>query len=304
MRICEARNDHELLVALREENGDNPWIGCRSAWNGIRDDYILPEDRDSFAAWNNSVRDPRHKLRADILPQPFVGNPSAPVWVLMRNPGLAALDYYDLVSVDNYDEYRHDLDADSWGNISDQYLQHRESLADRRECVLRQFSFDRQREEEFYLLKDIFNTYTDVHGNVQGGYQWYKRYFLCHGGLLAHRMIADGIQSEILTVSRSVFVLDYCPYRSHSYPKETEVPPVNFRHHRLWAALVGYALQHGKFIVARGKDILQKVRAVSLEDYNGAVRERKVAKFIGKSAYLSRGNLSFPMEDSFDPFRI
>lgn len=304
MRICEARNDRELLVALREENGDNPWIGCRSAWNGIRDDYILPEDRDSFAAWNNSVRNPRHKLRADILPQPFVGNSSAPVWVLMRNPGLAALDYYDLVSEESYEDYRSDLDMSAWGVVDERLLRQSDRLTERKQCVLHQFSFSEQPDEAFYLLKECFDTYGRRGSKVQGGFQWYNKYFFPAGGLLASRMDGRTQQVKARVASRDVFVLDYCPYRSHSYPKKTEVPPVNFQHHRLWEALVGYALQHGKFIVARGKDILQKVRAVSLEDYNGAVRERKVAKFIGESAYLSRGNLSFPMEDSFDPFRI
>ena len=45
------------------------------------------QDKDSVQAFNRRTKNPKFKLRLDYLPEPFQGNPHAPVVLLNLNPG-------------------------------------------------------------------------------------------------------------------------------------------------------------------------------------------------------------------------
>jgi hypothetical protein len=59
----------------------NPWhILSKSA------PFVLPADATAIAQFNLSAR-PDHAIHLEIVPEPFLGNPSAPVVLLNKNPG-------------------------------------------------------------------------------------------------------------------------------------------------------------------------------------------------------------------------
>src|SRR4051794_7587128 len=64
---------------------DNPWRRLPD-----KPPFVLPEDEAVVRAFNARATE-NHKLRIDeVLPEPFVGDPNAPVVLLGNNPGFSA----------------------------------------------------------------------------------------------------------------------------------------------------------------------------------------------------------------------
>jgi hypothetical protein len=62
---------------------ENPWCSLPTS-----SPYVLPEDEPNVSAFNKMPgRKPNHVLQLDILPEPFIGVPDAPVVLLSNNPG-------------------------------------------------------------------------------------------------------------------------------------------------------------------------------------------------------------------------
>jgi hypothetical protein len=63
--------------------GDNPWVRLPP-----RPPYVLPEDEQAVREFNARAVE-NHRLQIDkLLPEPFVGDPVAPVLLLRNNPGV------------------------------------------------------------------------------------------------------------------------------------------------------------------------------------------------------------------------
>src|SRR4051794_20783730 len=59
-------------------------------WRRLPDQplYVLPEDEEIVRRFNETAQE-NHQLRIDeLLPEPFVGDPRAPVVLLSNNPGV------------------------------------------------------------------------------------------------------------------------------------------------------------------------------------------------------------------------
>lgn len=67
---------------LLRDVGPNPW---RQIVPG-RPPYVLPEDREAVEHFNRSA-EPEHRIQLEVFPEPFVGNPLAPLVLLNLNPG-------------------------------------------------------------------------------------------------------------------------------------------------------------------------------------------------------------------------
>jgi hypothetical protein len=61
---------------------DNPWHRLPD-----KPPYVLPEDEEVVRAFNVKARQ-NHVLHLDLIPEPFVGRPDAPVVLLGNNPGV------------------------------------------------------------------------------------------------------------------------------------------------------------------------------------------------------------------------
>lgn len=59
----------------------NPWSNLPNS-----PPYLLPEDRECVERFNARAKE-EHQLRLDTLPEPYLGNPEAPVVLLNLNPG-------------------------------------------------------------------------------------------------------------------------------------------------------------------------------------------------------------------------
>ena len=287
----------ELMQKLRTDAKFNPWIDLTKK----EDVPISIDDVDSINIVNEGLKD-ECKLRIDIMPQPFIGSPTAPLWVLMKNPGLTALDYYDFVSVQDWDVFRLNVPWKKWHVIKRRNLFFRhggedieaEMLAKRRKLALDQLTFSGSQGAEFYYFDECFKTYQSDGGRqVNGGQDWYNQYFCTEEMGVDREEMSLNMRMKIL--SRKVFVLDCCPYHSCVY--DDKFWPVLTRSKELWTKLVQFALENEKNIIVRGTAVLLKVKDVNEKLFQNALSKRKIGLFKSKNAYLSANNLVFPASD-------
>jgi hypothetical protein len=66
---------------------DNPWRQLPE-----QPPYVLPSDVGAVASFNRRVNDD-HRLHTDKLPEPFLGDPAAPIVLLNLNPGFKESDH-------------------------------------------------------------------------------------------------------------------------------------------------------------------------------------------------------------------
>ena len=65
----------------------NPWLRLPNVAP-----FALPDEYDTLPAFNQ-IADDNHKLQLGVLPEPFIGNPDAPIFLLSLNPGFDPSDH-------------------------------------------------------------------------------------------------------------------------------------------------------------------------------------------------------------------
>ncbi len=65
---------------------DNPWHDLPS-----QSPFVLPQDESQIVNFNSQAS-PDHYLHLDIVPEPYLGNPAAPLVLLNLNPGFSESD--------------------------------------------------------------------------------------------------------------------------------------------------------------------------------------------------------------------
>ncbi|WP_373509802.1 hypothetical protein [Thiocapsa sp.] len=66
---------------------ENPWHHLPTAAP-----FVLESERDVVETFNQHNTDPHTRIRLEVLPEPFIGNPEASVVVLSLNPGFDSTD--------------------------------------------------------------------------------------------------------------------------------------------------------------------------------------------------------------------
>ena len=160
--------DSELMQELQTNSEFNPWLDVAKDWlrnvneGNSRASFIHPNDEEAVKRHNEaakvwcerkkqegekvSVED--FQLHRDIMPQPFIGNPCAPVWELS------------------------DLTPEA-------------ALSIRQKLVCKQLKFESGDDEAFYILRGEFKTMDRSGMAVFGGYNWYMKYFVCNHSYVA-----------------------------------------------------------------------------------------------------------------------
>ena len=64
----------------------NPWLGLPHA-----EPFVLAEDADQIERFNRTAKD-NLRIRLELLPEPSLGNPDAPIVILGLNPGFSTDD--------------------------------------------------------------------------------------------------------------------------------------------------------------------------------------------------------------------
>ena len=149
-------------------------------------DFVLKGDQRWVDAFGENV------IYKDLLPVPFRGSPTAPVWFIPMNPGYSDIDLYDNLGLcpgckrsminaephhDNSCEYLRNSD---WLKKDDKP---RKSLEDRQKILLNQLRLND--ETSFAFLEKAFDILQNVNVNRgKGGYRWWQKYAAGRSGLL------------------------------------------------------------------------------------------------------------------------
>jgi hypothetical protein len=76
-------------MVVRVPSVSNPWLDLPLAPT-----CVLPQDAPGIHAYNARARHERHRFRLDLMPEPYFGDSTAPVVVLLLNPGYTPEDGY------------------------------------------------------------------------------------------------------------------------------------------------------------------------------------------------------------------
>lgn len=274
----------------------NPWNEAeienwRDTLNaGESGEFVLKADYDIIASYNRQCIRAEYCVQTNLLPQPFIGNPEAPIWIITQNPGFCEIDFYDMLGGEKKE-------------ISDclkkeiKQTESKETLKKRQKLLLGQLRFyvtddvsslEKSSSEEspsFYILEECFHTLKKHKGNKSlGGYEWWERHLL--GTKESNSKLFCKRKKEMLS---KFFVLELFPYHSKQFDEKISIKTV---HYTFWKELVSYALRKGKLLICRKKKIIEEIQKLSDFERN----KDNILRFVSSRAFLSNGNL-IPLRD-------
>lgn len=223
------QNLNEILKA-------NPWTGVIAEWEGMLK-RGKPGTKFTLHGDEALVDASDDKLHTELPPQPFIGDPRAPIWLLFKNPSYCDLDRYDFLEPTKAERGAH--------------APHRpQALANRQHCLLQQFKLEKN--ASFYPLDDAFAT-VPLQGAANKGTHnwWYSRL----------RWFAEYYKANHFPI----FVIEAFPYH------ESDGGKVNqhleryraSKHCLFWEKMVRWALSanSGKVVVIRPsiRNVVQRV---------------------------------------------
>ena len=186
------------------------WRKIINPWRKIREKlYILKNEQ-------KSVNELSYMLHTELPPQPFQGNPDAPIWFLALNPGYSK-------QTDKYPE----SDADYYKNHKD-----------RREAMLAQLTFSPPKEK---------NHWHYVLDNEDGNYS--KKWFMDH--FIKNRDMG----LDVGNIDKNIFILQAFGYASDTFNGNLNKMVKSFPHMVYAQNLARWGLAHDrKIVIARCKD--------------------------------------------------
>ena len=240
----EAAMEAELKKIL----ASSPWNKTEiEDWRNILNagqsgEFILKADADVIASYNRECRKEENRVQTNLLPQPFIGNPEAPIWILNQNPGYCEIDHYEMLG--------EKIETQEWMNKNNITLrpetEDKDSLKKRQKMILDQLTFENP--IDFYILDDDFDTIEYKGQKLFGGYNWwYKKLLqanLCNGD---KKMLSN------------FFVLEFFPYHSRKFDKKLSNTEVV--HSIIWKELVSYALKRKKLLICRGEKNIKGIQS-------------------------------------------
>lgn len=218
--------------------------------------FVLSSDKNNFEAYQRDVarrtRDGDTFLHPELLPQPFIGDPRAPIWYLLLNPGYSYSDLYDHIGICPCCNRRMFADVAEQGCIFEAGVRSVEMLRKRQELLLRQLRLESG--AEFYLLHDSFNTLPDTPKyKKEGGYRWWRS--VLFGGARSKGFLLPecGIMLDSESVGRKLFAIECCPYHSANF--DGRVLWEGCEYNKFWVKLINWALKTNKKFIVRSSRI-------------------------------------------------
>ena len=92
-----------MEAELKKILASSPWNKTEiENWRNILNagqsgEFILKADADVIASYNRKCNKANYFIHTSLLPQPFIGNPEAPIWILNQNPGYCEIDHYEML---------------------------------------------------------------------------------------------------------------------------------------------------------------------------------------------------------------
>ena len=260
----------------------NPWNkteikNWRKILNaGMSGEFILKADAEMIASYNRQCTKAKFFVHTNLLPQPFIGNPEAPIWILNQNPGYSEIDRYDMFG--KKEEINAWLMKENVDLLKER--ESKESLEERQKLLLNQLIF--KDPVNFYILDECFHTNKHAGNRSLGGYEWWKKSLL---GTAKSKLFCKGDKKML----SKFFALELFPYHSKEFDEKISIKTV---HYTFWKDLISYALKSGKLLICRKKKIIEEIQ--KLPDFKR--NKDNVLRFSSQRVSLSNGNL-IPLAD-------
>lgn len=282
-------------------DGGNPYTEqLLNAWRKQLDDFNagaavcpLPNFRmDDDEEWIDEYQRKYEKkgrgLHFELLPDPFRGDPRAPVWILLLNPGYSEVDRYDhlglcplcgerLVRADRKTtSHENGCAARFFGSgLPDASA----ALKSRQDMLIEELKLDLSTPRKFLWFEPDFHTVPEENVTLagKGGSLWWKEFLFGDGDSDGYLLPSCGIKQPDIAIGKRLFALESFPYHSKKFDSSF-LQDEKFCHSdyfKFWCFLVGWAVESGRKIIVRYEAI------------------RKVLeRMIGKSVYANnKGNI-------------
>ena len=226
-------------------------------------DFVLSSDKSNFSYYQNHVarQTPNWDsyLHPEVLPQPFIGNPRAPLWLLLLNPGYSFPDRYDHLGVCS-GECIFDR-----GRNRDEVLG---ALKKRQSLLLDQLKLNQ--DAPFYILDNSFNTLPDdTNSRKKGGFRWWRTILFGANQPKGFLLPECGVSCDAISVGSKLFVLECCPYHSTNFNAQVLWESGN-EYMTFWKSLISWAVKAGKKFIVRSERVrtLLKGNKLNVDESN------------------------------------
>ena len=154
-------------------------------------EFVLSSDKMNFANYQKNFAEQTLNwdsyLHPEVLPQPFIGDPRAPIWYLLLNPGYSFPDRYDHLGVCSCCENKLFAKEESGESIFDHGRNRNEALMKRQSFLLNQLQL--KQNMPFYILDDSFNTLPNNKIYKKKGWRKMLALLLAVGSQSAERLL-------------------------------------------------------------------------------------------------------------------
>lgn len=271
--------DLDIGNELKEILRCNPFLAKIAEW-----EEVLDKIANKKAPYDFSPYDPRgenqfkfclsgdeYRLRetpqvcTGYIPQPFIGHPSAPIWLLNQNPSPFNSDVYAMFDVSKEGSalaeteiVRVDKGVKKVSRCrihATENPDHRRiRLLNRQRLMLEQLKLEK---DIFFSLEKVFDIGEDVKVSDEGSqaaktsmYSWWKSFLVGrdYGNFPFGRIFEDN--GGVTRLARSCFVMEAFPYRSKNWSDAKKVWREG-PYHLFWEKMVKYACEHGKILIVR-----------------------------------------------------
>ena len=245
-------------------------------------EFILSSDKENFSIYQKHIAKQSARwdsfLHSEVLPQPFIGDPRAPVWYLLLNPGYSFPDRYDHLGVCSCCENKHFTGGESKESMFDRGRDRGAALKNRQFLLLNQLQL--QEDMSFYMLDDSFNTLPNNKCyKRKGGYRWWRAVLFGANQPKGFLLPECGVKPDAVSVGKKIFVLECCPYHSTNFDARVLWDGNDYM--KFWMNLISWAVKVGKKFIVRSERVFKLIKEKGLEiDATNHVRfssERNVA---------------------------
>lgn len=275
--LSQYRERDKRLGNLNEVLEKNPFLSVVSSWkeecrkirqnkmDGENESFVLGNDEAWIKEYNEKIRGKKEydnlRLRINLIPQPFVGHPSAPIWILMLNPGYSERDEYDYLSVTELNKSRISKQIKKLKSPVFPIGEEWSLLEARQDALLEQLMLNRT---SFHLLEKSFDS---LRGLKYGGYKYWESHLF---GKDEQYFMSWFKKEAYMTASNHVFVLEMMPYHSKHFDDSilTSKSWNESGYAIFWRNLVNYGIENNKvfFVRSPNKVIRQLSFDTSLEE--------------------------------------
>lgn len=306
------------VKTLRELKKGNPWAKATEEWKKwleegkplrwmidklprdwpqeakAHDGFVLDEDRDFIFSTRRS-KAKNKRIHVELPPQPFIGDPTAPVWILSNNPSYSPVDLYDMLGEDRgkvigalQEEQRKKnkkKEKTKELKISEDDFQLANKLGERQTALMD--ALDLQKPQAFYPLNEkVFKTLKGKSNGrgLDGTYQWWKR------------KLGKFCDEHGLNPHNDIFNIEFFPYHSEDFPVSPGAAK-NTAHFEYIVKLLEWVMapENDKILIVRSRR-LWHLLLDSYEDKSPG-HDRVFEVYNSWNFSITEGNLVFYFKD-------